>query len=52
LSGQVISPARLEDAQNALRWIQTHAWEYNLDVNKVGVWGMLAGGCNEPHHLR
>jgi acetyl esterase/lipase len=44
LSDQAIFPAQLEDAQNALRWIQAHAKQYNLDVNKVGVWGMSAGG--------
>jgi acetyl esterase/lipase len=44
LSGKAIFPAQLEDARNALRWIHTHAGQYNLDVNNIGVWGMSAGG--------
>jgi acetyl esterase/lipase len=44
LSDQAIFPAQLDDAQNALRWIHAHAGEYNLDANRVGVWGMSAGG--------
>lgn len=44
LSDQAIFPAQLEDANNALRWIHAHAGEYNLDANKIGVWGMSAGG--------
>jgi acetyl esterase/lipase len=44
LSAQAIFPAQLEDAQNALQWIQAHAGQYNLDAGRVGVWGMSAGG--------
>jgi acetyl esterase/lipase len=44
LSAQAIFPAQLEDAQNALQWIQAHAEQYNLDAGRVGVWGMSAGG--------
>ncbi len=44
LSDKAIFPAQLEDAQNALRWIHAHAGQYNLNANKIGVWGMSAGG--------
>lgn len=44
LSDQAIFPAQLEDADNALRWIDHHAADYNLDPSRVGVWGMSAGG--------
>ncbi len=44
LSDRAVFPAQLEDAQNALRWIQVHAEQYQLDANKIGVWGMSAGG--------
>jgi acetyl esterase/lipase len=44
LSGKAIFPAQLEDAHNALRWIEANAAQYNLDAKKIGVWGMSAGG--------
>lgn len=41
--------APLEDAQRAMRYIRSHASEYKIDVNKVGVMGSSAGahlsGC-------
>ena len=37
-------PAPMEDAANALRWVENHAGEYNLDPERIGVWGMSAGG--------
>ncbi|NND54706.1 MAG: alpha/beta hydrolase [Gammaproteobacteria bacterium] len=44
LSDQAIFPAPLEDAANALRWIADNADEYKLDADRIGVWGMSAGG--------
>lgn len=34
----------LQDAQQAIRFIRSHAKAWNLDVNKVGVMGFSAGG--------
>ncbi|HEX4870390.1 MAG TPA: alpha/beta hydrolase [Moraxellaceae bacterium] len=36
-------PAPVEDAQQALRWLQKHATKYRLDTGRVGVWGYSAG---------
>ncbi|WP_455585350.1 alpha/beta hydrolase [Bacteroides sp.] len=35
--------APLEDAQRAMRYIRSHASDYGIDVNKVGVMGCSAG---------
>ena len=37
-------PATLLDAQRALRYIKAHAKEYNVDPDRVGVFGGSAGG--------
>ena len=37
-------PAQIEDCKAAIRWLKAHANEYNLDPNKIGVWGGSAGG--------
>lgn len=37
-------PAQIEDCKLALRWLRAHAKEYNIDPNKVGVYGHSAGG--------
>jgi len=37
-------PAMIEDAKCAVRYLRTHADEYNLDPNRIGVWGGSAGG--------
>jgi acetyl esterase/lipase len=37
-------PAQLEDAILALRWVRGHAAELGIDVNRVYVWGISAGG--------
>jgi len=37
-------PAAVEDAKCAVRWLRAHAEEYNVDVDKIGVWGGSAGG--------
>ena len=37
-------PAQLEDAKAALGWLRLHADEYDLDPERVGVWGDSAGG--------
>lgn len=37
-------PAMLEDLKCAVRYLRAHAEEYNLDPNRIGVWGGSAGG--------
>lgn len=36
-------PAPVEDAQQALRWLQHNAGRYQLDTNRLAVWGYSAG---------
>jgi acetyl esterase/lipase len=44
LSGEAIWPAQIYDCKAAIRWIRANAREYNLDPEKIGVWGSSAGG--------
>ncbi|MCC7205632.1 MAG: alpha/beta hydrolase [Phycisphaeraceae bacterium] len=37
-------PAQLHDVKAAIRWLRTHAEEYHLDPNRVGVIGASSGG--------
>lgn len=37
-------PAMIEDVKCAVRSLRAHADEYNLDPNRIGVWGSSAGG--------
>lgn len=44
LSGEAKWPAQINDCKAALRWVRSKAVEYNLDVDRIGVWGHSAGG--------
>jgi acetyl esterase/lipase len=44
LSGHAVFPAQIEDCQAAVRWLRSHAKEYNLDPDHFGAWGASAGG--------
>jgi acetyl esterase/lipase len=44
LSSEAPFPAQIEDCKAAIRWLRAHAKNYNIDVNRVGVWGASAGG--------
>ena len=44
LSDEAIFPAQIHDAKGAVRWLRANAAQYNLDVTKVGAWGLSAGG--------
>ena len=44
LSSQAKYPAQIEDCRAAVRWLRAHAAEYNLDPERIGVWGASAGG--------
>lgn len=37
-------PAPIEDAKDAVRWLFSHAKDYRIDTNNVGLWGGSAGG--------
>ena len=37
-------PAQIEDVEESLRWLRSHAEEYKIDVRRVGVVGVSAGG--------
>lgn len=37
-------PAALDDARTAMRMIRDHATDYNIDPDRIGVWGSSAGG--------
>ncbi len=37
-------PAMIEDLKCAVRYLRAHADEYNLDPDRIGVWGGSAGG--------
>jgi acetyl esterase/lipase len=42
-SNQSPFPSCIEDAADALLWIQKHALDYNFDLNNVGLFGESAG---------
>ncbi len=37
-------PAQIRDCKAAIRFLRTHAAEFNLDPGRIGVWGESAGG--------
>ena len=37
-------PAPLQDAQRAVRMVRSHAEEWNIDPNRIGILGFSAGG--------
>jgi acetyl esterase/lipase len=44
LSGEAPYPAGLYDCQCAVRWLRSHAREYEVDSNRIGAYGNSAGG--------
>lgn len=44
LSGEAKWPAQIHDCKAAIRWIKANAEKYNLDADKIGIWGSSAGG--------
>ncbi|MBI5381649.1 MAG: alpha/beta hydrolase [Opitutae bacterium] len=44
LTHVAIFPAQIEDCKAAIRWLRTHAAQYRLDPERIGVWGSSAGG--------
>ncbi|MBL8238586.1 MAG: alpha/beta hydrolase fold domain-containing protein [Bryobacterales bacterium] len=37
-------PANVQDCKAAIRWLRANAAKYNIDPNRIGVWGSSAGG--------
>jgi acetyl esterase/lipase len=37
-------PAQIQDCELAVRWLRANAAKYNVDPNRIGVWGESAGG--------
>jgi len=37
-------PAQIQDCKLAVRWLRANAAKYNVDPNRIGVWGASAGG--------
>ena len=37
-------PAQIEDCKAAVRWLRANASTYNLDPDRIGVWGYSSGG--------
>lgn len=44
LSGVATWPAQVHDCKAAIRWVRANARKYNLDPDRIGVWGASAGG--------
>ncbi len=44
LTNQAKFPAQIEDCQAAVRFLRAHANEYQIDPNRIGVFGQSAGG--------
>jgi acetyl esterase/lipase len=43
LSGQAIFPAQIEDVKAAIRWVRDQAAHYQIDPQRIGIWGHSAG---------
>ncbi len=37
-------PVEIQDGMRAMRYVRSHASEYGIDPNRIGVWGSSAGG--------
>ncbi|MEZ0163437.1 alpha/beta hydrolase fold domain-containing protein [Kineococcus sp. LSe6-4] len=44
LSGQAPFPAQLHDVRAAVRFLRSHAQEFGLAADRIGLWGSSAGG--------
>lgn len=44
LCQQAVFPAQIHDCKGAIRFLRANAAKFNLDPNRIGVWGASAGG--------
>ncbi|MEW6506720.1 MAG: alpha/beta hydrolase fold domain-containing protein [Bacteroidota bacterium] len=44
LTDEAIFPAQIHDCKGAVRWLRANAQKYDLNPNKIGVFGSSAGG--------
>lgn len=44
LSGEATSPAAAHDVSDAVRWLRANAARYSIDKQRIGLWGVSAGG--------
>lgn len=44
LSGEAVWPAQIHDCKAAIRWLRANAKKYNIDPERIGVWGSSSGG--------
>lgn len=44
LSREAPFPAQIHDCKGAIRWLRANADKFNIDGNRIGVWGESAGG--------
>jgi acetyl esterase/lipase len=44
LSGEATWPAQIYDCKAAIRWLRASAAQYNIDPERIGLWGSSAGG--------
>jgi acetyl esterase/lipase len=44
LSGEATFPAQIEDLKCAVRFLRANARQYNVDPDRIAVWGTSAGG--------
>jgi acetyl esterase/lipase len=45
LSGEALFPAQINDVKAAIRFIRANASKYNLNPDKIAVWGSSSGGA-------
>jgi acetyl esterase/lipase len=44
LSQHAVFPAQIEDCKAAVRWLRRNSAQFNIDPDRIGVWGPSAGG--------
>jgi len=44
LSSEAPFPAAVDDVKAAVRWLRTHAAEYGVNPDRIGIWGASSGG--------
>jgi acetyl esterase/lipase len=44
LTSEAPYPAQIEDCKTAVSWLREHATIFKIDPNRIGIWGISAGG--------